>query len=194
MARRSKPRIESAEGRGAKDRNNIGTTGGSGREWVPGHYNPWIFQRRDACWGVTEKRTTPPLLFIALPSLPPRPKLHPPLTDGAVHHCTLFIPRNLNYTFNRNDAMSGWQTTATATPVRDVSPLFLLLLLFLSADQRKNVNSRAKSGKHLTCKLSIIWKNTETRGRKGEGCDGVTCEAIFLRYFLSIFMPDATTL
>lgn len=140
--------------------------------------------------------TDDPASIIYRVTLPPSsPKTSPPShRHGAVHHCTLFIPRNLNYTFNRNDAMSGWQTTATATPVRDVSPLFLLLLLFLSADQRKNVNSRAKSGKHLTCKLSIIWKNTETRGRKGEGCDGVTCEAIFLRYFLSIFMPDAITL
>lgn len=68
------------EGRRNEDRNNDWNDRwieGGGREWVPGHYNPWIFQRRDACWGVTEKRTTPPLLFIALPSLlnfkPPPP-------------------------------------------------------------------------------------------------------------------------
>lgn len=104
------------------------------REWqrVPGHYNPWIFQRRDACWGVTEKRTTPPLLFITLPSrgglnslsfsfsvalVSIRRSPFLPTTIRRLHHCTLFIPRNLNYTFNRTTRRLV-QTTLRLQPRR----------------------------------------------------------------------------
>ena len=155
------------------------------REWqrVPGHYNPWIFQRRDACWGVTEKRTTPPLLFITLPSrgglnslsfslslslsLSSRSVvLHsfPPLSDGCIIAHYSYHEIWIIHSIERRDVWCRRHCDCNRDAVKDVPATRSLAFLLPSFVPRiddnhgKNVNLRltnVKSGK-LTVR-SIIW-------------------------------------